>query len=62
MQTSWSLDGDSLPERREAIRREIGNRVKRVCPDYSEEQIIELVDAMTERQLKAERRANRLLE
>jgi hypothetical protein len=55
----WFLEDDPQSERRAALRDEIGRRLRRVCPDYSEEEFSELVDSMAQRQLAAERRANR---
>ena len=45
--------------RRETIRRDIDRRLRRVCPQYSEEELDQLVDQMTDNQLRGERRANR---
>ena len=56
------FDADPHSDRRETIRRDISKRLRRICPDYTDDQFAELVDAMAERQLKGERRANRLPE
>jgi hypothetical protein len=44
--------------RRGAIRDDIARRIKRVCADLNDQEFTTLVDQMTERQLKGERRAN----
>lgn len=45
--------------RRASIRADIAKRVKRACTHLSDEEFSRLVDEMTERQLKGERRINR---
>ena len=51
---------DQHSERRERIRSDISLRLRRVCPDYSDDEFNRLLDAMTDEQLKGEERANRL--
>lgn len=45
--------------RRASVRADIAKRVRRACTHLSEEEFSRLVDAMTDRQLKGERRINR---
>jgi hypothetical protein len=45
--------------RRASVRADIARRVKRACTHLSEEEFSRLVDEMTDRQLKGERRINR---
>ena len=45
--------------RKASIRADIAKRVKRACTHLSDEEFSRLVDEMTERQLKGERRINR---
>jgi len=45
--------------RRASVRADIAKRVKRACTHLSDEEFSRLVDEMTERQLKGERRINR---
>jgi len=58
----WFSRDDSRADRREAIRLDITRRLRRICPHYTDDQFAELVDTMTERQLKGERRMNGLPE
>lgn len=60
--TTWFVEDDPQSERRAALRDEISRRLRRICPDYSDEEFSELVDTMAQRQLEGERRANRLWE
>jgi hypothetical protein len=52
----WS--GDSA--RKRTIREDIARRIRRVCGHLTEKDFQLLVDQMTERQMRAERRANRI--
>lgn len=45
----------------EKIRRDIEGRLRRVCPEYLEEERRQLAEEMAERQLSGERRENRIL-
>jgi hypothetical protein len=45
--------------RRAGIRADISKRIRRACTHLSEEEFTRLVDEMTDRQLKGERRINR---
>jgi hypothetical protein len=45
-------------ERKEAIRADLGRRLRRICPDYTDDEFAELIDMMADRQLKGERRLN----
>lgn len=45
-------------QRREAIRRDISRRLRRVCEQLSDDEFSQLVDEMTERQLKGEFRSH----
>ena len=45
--------------RRASVRADIVKRVKRACTHLSDEEFSQLVDEMTDRQLKGERRLNR---
>ena len=45
--------------RRDRIRGDIARRIKRACSHLGEDEFQLLVDEMTDRQLKGERRANR---
>ena len=45
--------------RRASVRADIARRVKRACTHLSEAEFSKLVDEMTDRQLKGERRINR---
>jgi hypothetical protein len=49
---------NSLGRRREKVRADIALRIGRVCANFSEKQLAELVDLMTDRQLRGERREN----
>jgi hypothetical protein len=42
--------------RREKVRADIALRIGRVCPHLSEKDLADLVDLMTDRQLRGERR------
>jgi len=57
---SWG-DDHAHSQRREKIRREIEGRLRRVCPEYLEEERRQLAEEMAERQLSGERRENRIL-
>lgn len=59
MYVQLPLEEDHDSKRREAIREDLNRRLRRVCPEYSEEEFGDLLDVMTERQLKGERRVNR---
>jgi hypothetical protein len=58
----FSRREDSRKERREAISRDLSRRLRPICPDYTDDQFAELVETMTERQLKGEHRLNGLPE
>lgn len=45
--------------RRASVRADIARRVKRACTHLSDAEFSQLVDEMTDRQLKGERRINR---
>jgi hypothetical protein len=45
--------------RRESVRADIAKRIRRACTHLSDEEFSRLVDEMTDRQLKGERRINR---
>ena len=45
--------------RRASVRADIAKRVRRACTHLCDEEFSRLVDEMTERQLKGERRINR---
>jgi hypothetical protein len=49
---------DSVGKRREKVRTDIALRIGRVCGHFSDKELKELVDLMTERQLRGERREN----
>ena len=49
---------DRVGRRREKVRADIALRIGRVCPNFSEKELVELVDLMTDRQLRGERREN----
>lgn len=56
---SWDFpENDSFARRREKVRADIALRISRVCANFSEQQLAELVDLMVDRQLRAERREN----
>lgn len=57
---AWFIEDDPQSERRAAVRGDISRRLRRICPNYSEEEFSELVESMTQRQLEGERRANRI--
>jgi len=44
--------------KRETARADIAKRIRRACAHLSEEEFSQLVDSMTDRQLKGERRLN----
>lgn len=45
--------------RREGIRADISRRIKRACTHLTDDEFTRLVDEMTDRQLRGERRINR---
>jgi hypothetical protein len=45
--------------RRASVRADIAKRIRRACTHLSDEEFSRLVDEMTDRQLKGERRINR---
>ena len=45
--------------RRATVRADIAKRIRRACTHLSDEEFSKLVDEMTDRQLKGERRINR---
>jgi hypothetical protein len=45
--------------RRASVRADIAKRVKRACTHLSDEEFSRLVDEMTDRQIRGERRINR---
>jgi len=47
---------DSVGRRREKVRADIALRIGRVCGHFSDKELAELVDLMTERQIRGERR------
>ncbi|HEY4734493.1 MAG TPA: hypothetical protein VIH53_08080 [Gemmatimonadaceae bacterium] len=47
---------DSVGRRREKVRADIAKRIGRVCGHFSEKELTELVDLMTDRQIRGERR------
>ena len=49
------LAPESPEQREECVRRDIGNRLKRVCSDLPEAEFQTLVAAMTREQLRSER-------
>jgi hypothetical protein len=50
---------DPEAARRASVRADITKRVRRVCTHLADEDFSRLVDEMTDRQLKGERRINR---
>jgi hypothetical protein len=45
--------------KRDGVRADIAKRIRRACTHLSEDEFGQLVDAMTDRQLRGERRLNR---
>ena len=54
-----SADAGQEQTRRDRIRGDIAHRIRRACSHLDDDEFRGLVDEMTDRQLKGERRANR---
>ena len=54
-----SVDGSQDQTRRDRIRDDIARRVRRACAHLTESEFGKLVEQMTDRQIKGERRAAR---
>lgn len=54
-----SVDANQDVARRDRIRDDIERRVRRACSHFTEEEFQQLVDEMTDRQIRGERRVAR---